>query len=77
MGLPRQAYWSGLLFPTPRNFPNPEVEFVSPTLAGGFFTTEPPEEQSLLKEFVILWQEGLFLYFLSTVSLLNSIRLAI
>ena len=28
----RQAYWSGLPFPTPRNLPNPGIEPVSPTL---------------------------------------------
>ena len=28
----RQAYWSALPFPTPRNLPNPGIEPVSPTL---------------------------------------------
>ena len=42
MGLPRQEYWSGLLFPTPGDPPNLEIEPVSPALAGGPFTTEPP-----------------------------------
>ena len=44
MGLPRQKYWSGLLFPSPGDLPNPGMEFTSPVLAGGFFTTEPPEK---------------------------------
>ena len=35
MGFSRQEYWSGLLFPTPKDLPNP-------ALAGGFFTTGPP-----------------------------------
>ena len=26
----------------PREFPDPKIEPVSPALAGGFFTTEPP-----------------------------------
>ena len=42
MEFSRQEYWSRLPFPTPGDFPNPEVEFmspVSPTLAGEFFTT--------------------------------------
>ena len=42
MGFSRQEYWSGLPFPPPGDFPNPEMEpasFVSPALAGGFFTT--------------------------------------
>ena len=38
----RQEYWSGLPFPTPGGFPDPEIKptsLVSPTLAGGFFTS--------------------------------------
>ena len=42
MGSPRQEYWSGLPFPSPGDLPNPGIEPVSPALAGGFFTTEPP-----------------------------------
>ena len=42
MGFPRQQYWSGLLFPFPGDFPDLGIELVSPTLAGRFFTTEPP-----------------------------------
>ena len=41
MGCPRQEYWSGLLFPSPGNLPDPGIEPVSPILPGGFFTTEP------------------------------------
>ena len=45
MGLSRQAYWSGLPFPLPGDLPYPGIKPaspVSPALAGGFFTTEPP-----------------------------------
>ena len=38
----RQEYWSGLSFTTARDIPNPGIESMSPTLAGGFFTTLPP-----------------------------------
>ena len=41
----RQEYWSRLPFPAPADLPNPGIEpvsFVSPALADGFFTTEPP-----------------------------------
>ena len=38
----RQEYWSGLPFPPPGDLPNPGIEPMSPVLAGGFFTTEPP-----------------------------------
>ena len=40
MEFPRQEYWSGLLFPSPGDPPNPRTEPttpVSPSLAGGFF----------------------------------------
>ena len=42
MGFPRQEYWSGLPCPPPRDLPNPSLEpmsFMSPALAGWFFTT--------------------------------------
>ena len=38
----RHEYWSGLPFPSPRDFPDPGIEpmsLESPALAGGFFTT--------------------------------------
>ena len=40
MGFPRQEYWSGLLFPSPGDFPDPGIELTSPVLAGRFFTWE-------------------------------------
>ena len=45
MGFSRQECWSGLLFPYLGDLLNLEIEpvsLVSPALAGGFFTTEPP-----------------------------------
>ena len=42
MGFPRQEYWSGLPFPSPGVVLDPGIEPGPPTLAGGFFTTEPP-----------------------------------
>ena len=42
MGFSWQKYWSGLPFPSPGDLPNPGIAPVSPALAGGFFTTEPP-----------------------------------
>ena len=41
----RQNYWSGLPFPSPRDVPNPGIKpepSVSPALASGFSTTDPP-----------------------------------
>ena len=43
----RQEYWSGLLFPSSWDLPEPGMEpmdLASPALAGGFFTTVPPEK---------------------------------
>ena len=48
MGFPRQESWSGLLFPSPGDLPDPETEPPSPTLAGGFFTTKPPGKPATL-----------------------------
>ena len=45
MGFPRQEYWGGLPGPFPGDLPDPGIEPESPTyptLAVGFFTTEPP-----------------------------------
>ena len=42
MGFPRQEYWSRLPFPSPGNLLDSGIEAESPTLAGGFFTTELP-----------------------------------
>ena len=42
MGFPRQKYWSGLPFPSPRDLPHQGISLPSPTLTGRFFTTEKP-----------------------------------
>ena len=41
-GFPRQEYWNKLPFPFPGDLPDLGIEPVSPALAGGFCTTEPP-----------------------------------
>ena len=48
MGFPRQEYWNGLPFPSPGDLPDSEIEPMSPALAGGFFTAEPPGKPILL-----------------------------
>ena len=47
MIFPRQEYWSGLLFPSPGDLPDPEIKTISPSLADGFLTTEPPGKPQL------------------------------
>ena len=47
MEFSRQEHWSGLLFPPPGNLPEPDIKpvpLLSPAMAGGFFTTEPPRK---------------------------------
>ena len=44
MEFSKQEDQSRLQFPIPGNLPDPEIEPVSPALAGRFFTPEPPEK---------------------------------
>ena len=39
---PRQAYWSGLRFPSSGHLLDPGMKLMSLALADGFFTSEPP-----------------------------------
>ena len=47
LGISQAKYWSVLSFPSPGDLPHPGIKVVSPALAGGFFTTEPPEKSTL------------------------------
>ena len=54
MELSWQEYWSVWSFPTLGDFPDPEIKPtspVTPTLAEGFFTTEPPSKFIILLEY--------------------------
>ena len=42
MGFSRQEYWSGLLFPSPGNLPDPGIKPVSPALQADSLPVEPP-----------------------------------
>ena len=42
MGFPRQEQWNGSPVPSPGDLPDLRIKPASPTLAGRFFTTEPP-----------------------------------
>ena len=49
VGFPRQEYWSGLPFPTPRDLPDLGMEATSPVFSRQiFFTTELPGKPILL-----------------------------
>ena len=43
-GFPRHEHWSGLSFPSPRDLPGSNLHFMSPALAGRFFTASTPWE---------------------------------
>ena len=56
-GFPRQEYWSGLPFPSPRDLPDPGIEPDS-ILASRLFTTETPgkpEERVLSLCFAVVY----------------------
>ena len=66
MGFSRQQYWSGLPCLLPGNLANPESEPASPaspSLAGRFFTTEPPGKP-------VEWYRAMFFSF-STIDILE------
>ena len=58
-GFSRQEYWIGLPCPPPGDHPNPGIEptsLMSPALAGGFFTTEPPGKPVYPNLFLDVWR---------------------
>ena len=59
MGFSRQEYWSGLPCPPPVDLPDPGIKpmsFMSPALAGGFFTISATwEAQPLLPHSYRIW----------------------
>ena len=48
MEFSRQEYWSGLLFHSPADLPNPGTEPRSPTLYADSLTSKPPEKLSYI-----------------------------
>ena len=46
IGFHKQEHWNGLPFPSPGDLPDPGIEPMSPALADGFFTIEPPGKPS-------------------------------
>ena len=54
-GLPRQEYWSGLPFPSPKDLPDPVIKPISPALGGGLFITEPPRKPESEFRYFYFW----------------------
>ena len=44
----RPEYWSGELFPSPRNLPNPRIKPRSPSLQADSLPSEPPRKPYLI-----------------------------
>ena len=44
MEFSRPEYWSGYLFPSPGDLPNPEIKPRSPALQAESLPSEPPEK---------------------------------
>ena len=63
----RQEYWSGLLFPTPEDLPDPGIKPASPAspaAAGGFFTTST---NYYIKCFLCIYWDDHMLFILYSV----------
>ena len=52
MGFPRQEYWSGYPFPSPRGIPNPEFEPGSSALQADSLPSEPPMKATCHKSWL-------------------------
>ena len=65
MEFSRQEYWSGCLFTSPGNLPNPEIEPGSPALQADFLPSEPPGKPISLSDFqfiplyIYMWAYGI------------------
>ena len=57
IGFSRQEYWSGLLFPSPGDLPDPGIEPGSPVLQADALTSEPPGKPTLtLGWWLVCWR---------------------
>ena len=55
MGFPRQDYWSGLPFPSPRDILDPGIKARSLALKANSLPTEPPENlKAIQRSFVLI-----------------------
>ena len=51
-GISRQAYWSRLPFPAPRDLPNPGIKLLSPALQAYSLPSEPPGKSNIIHRFL-------------------------
>ena len=57
MGLSKQEYWSGLLFPSPGDLPNLGVEPRSPSMQADSLLSEPPGKCIMGEGYHLLWED--------------------
>ena len=82
LGFLRQKYWTGLPFP-PGDLPDLGIEPISPALAGGMFTIEPPgnpnhkEDDKWLGQLKFLLALPLFIYPLICIYFSPNVQLPI
>ena len=55
MAFSRQEYYSGLLFPSPGDLPNPGIEPRSPALQANALTSEPPGKHGGMQIYQMKW----------------------
>ena len=58
MEFSRPEYWSGYLFPSPGDLPNPEIEPRSPALQADSLPAEPQGRLTNPKICMVSWQAG-------------------
>ena len=61
MGFSRQAYWSGLPFPSPEDLPDPGIELRSPALQADILPTELRRKLAWGSRVSILWEKEKYL----------------
>ena len=77
---PRQEYWSGLLFPSPGNLPDPGIKLETSALAGEFFTTKPSEKPlhryiwKLIKVYILNTSSSLYYQLFINKAVQSSIK---
>ena len=59
VGFSRQEYWSGLLFPSPGDLPDPGIEPRSPALQADALSSEPSGKPSFVTYFKILYRSDI------------------
>jgi len=73
MKFSRQEYRTGLPFPSPGDLPDPGIKPASPSLAEGFFTTEPQGSPIICYALTYIWKDLLSVFSSSQLQVLEAI----